>query len=815
MGRRGGARGALAAAAALAALAGLGAGGLPGARAQEPLDEAACQERLGGLLTLVGNLLTDPAVITCANGASERCCEGLGEYIGKTSKYWGCSCYQDIMDSVLIAVPSFARPLVETRMVDCGIPVPMVGCPIGADGEMAALEPSNSTEPDFGQSEAQEQYTGAYSFINKGYESYGEWDSCTTLEDSRYCMLTVQTPGRFAPTKWGVCVPSEMGESDLESAVSATDIDHYERKPPSANCGILRGAPIWDRGSIACGVFLLVVAALFVLSTARAWAQRRLGWRRGSSWFSQVLQCWDGGRNWEVLMRCPGLTGELDFRAMNGFRVLSLWWVIMGHTGSGLFFNYTITNYSFWGFNSHNYAFMQRWFFCLYAGLFAVDTFLFIGAVLVAFKASQEMERRRKSQTLTFVGELQFWTLYVVNRWLRILPVLAVVLFLGWKFVGNMVDSPFWTFFYKWVYDERCKDYWWATLLFVQNFYPGGASFGADPKFCVGVSWYLAVDMQLYMFVAPVVLIAWHYGFYSKVVFRFRKVIGGVLLGLLLVGSLAWTTHIVVTKKVAWQFMGIGDYDSYYIMPWVRAPPYLCGLGLGLLLHHLTTKEGSAALKRLKGARWWTFTPVVAGALVLMSLVIAAPGVYFADATTEMMPVTTATGAGLTEQEIEAYMSTRHTAWGIVMFILGGVCFIGRGWILSGMLKGWFWAPLAKLTYGAYLLSNLIQDVAAQTAFSNPIYYTTYFYLSWWVAFVCGSYFASFVMFMLIEAPCGNLQKLLLSCCMPRRRSESGSQAGESHAQKIHPEGVGLSNQATFNQTALETSDSAGQEAGR
>ena len=110
---------------------------------------------------------------------------------------------------------------------------------------------------------------------------------------------------------------------------------------------------------------------------------------------------------------------------------------------------------------------------------------------------------------------------------------------------------------------------------------------GADPKFCVGVSWYLAVDMQLYMFVAPIVLIAWHYGFYSKVVFRFRKVIGGVLLGLLLVGSLAWTTHIVITKKVAWQFMGIGDYDSYYIMPWVRAPPYLCGLGLGLLLHQL------------------------------------------------------------------------------------------------------------------------------------------------------------------------------------------------------------------------------------
>lgn len=152
-------------------------------------------------------------------------------------------------------------------------------------------------------------------------------------------------------------------------------------------------------------------------------------------------------------------------------------------------------------------------------------------------------------------------------------------------------------------------------------------------------------------------------------------------------------------------------------------------------------------------------------------------------------------------------MSTRHTAWAIVMFILGGVCFIGRGWILNGMLKGWFWAPLAKLTYGAYLLHNLIEDVASQTVFSNPIYYTTYFYLSWWVAFVCGSYFASFVMFMLIEAPCGNLQKLLLT---PRRRGgrgEEGSRGnGEARAKSIHPEGVGLSNQATFNQTALEAS---------
>ena len=484
------------------------------------------------------------------------------------------------------------------------------------------------------------------------------------MEDAQYCQIVLQPPGTFAPTKWGVCVPSTSNATALELQVAATAPAHYAPpdRRPAADCGILQDAPVWNTASIACACVLAALAALVGAGTLLAWTQRHFDRPRAGGAAAAALGCWDAARNWKVLTNAPRITGSIDFRSMNGFRVLSLWWVIMGHTGSGIFFNFDISNFSYWAFNGHNYEWMRNWYWCLYAGLFAVDTFLFIGATLVGFKASQEMDKRRRKATLTFAGEARFWALYVLNRFLRIWPVLIAVLFFGWKFAGLMVDSPFWTHFYRWVYDDRCGKYWWATLLFVQNLYPGGASFGADPKFCVGVSWYLAVDMQLYVFVAPVVLIAWNYGFYSPRLFKYRRVLGAALVGLLLAGSLAATIYIVVTHQVAWQFLGIGDYDAYYIKPWVRAPPYLLGLLLGMLLHAGTTDEGRGHVKQLRErAPQWVLIPPVLGALALLCLLVGAPGMYISQATAPFpSPLSNAEGNGLSLPEIQAYMSLRH-----------------------------------------------------------------------------------------------------------------------------------------------------------
>ncbi|VDM72441.1 unnamed protein product [Strongylus vulgaris] len=46
---------------------------------------------------------------------------------------------------------------------------------------------------------------------------------------------------------------------------------------------------------------------------------------------------------------------------------------------------------------------------------------------------------------------------------------------------------------------EACKKYWWRNLLYINNF------FDVEEN-CYAVTWYLAVDTQLY-FVAPIFLI--------------------------------------------------------------------------------------------------------------------------------------------------------------------------------------------------------------------------------------------------------------------------------------------------------------------
>ena len=33
------------------------------------------------------------------------------------------------------------------------------------------------------------------------------------------------------------------------------------------------------------------------------------------------------------------------------------------------------------------------------------------------------------------------------------------------------------------------------------------------------------------------------------------------------------------------------------------------------------------------------------------------------------------------------------------MFVMAGTCFVGRGWVINGLLSGYIWAPLAKVGF--------------------------------------------------------------------------------------------------------------------
>merc|ERR1712078_374071 len=240
---------------------------------------------------------------------------------------------------------------------------------------------------------------------------------------------------------------------------------------------------------------------------------------------------------------------------------------------------------------------IKEWYITVFTGgYFSVDSFFFMSGLLVAYLASVEIGKRQRAMGADGPspgGEIKFWVMFAVNRFLRLWPLFVAVIFFFWKVAPAMGSSPWWDQSWS-AHSEACSKYWWADLLFISNFSPVGETNGLAPSTCIGGTWYLAVDMQLYLTVAPLVLMA----------------VSIICAGVLTVKHDVWL-----------QYFGEGNFYHYYVKPWVRAPPYLWGLGAGLLLHWFTSEEAGQA----------TFKSVLAGERVLpwahaLSMV---PGVGF------------------------------------------------------------------------------------------------------------------------------------------------------------------------------------------
>ncbi|KHJ94821.1 hypothetical protein OESDEN_05244 [Oesophagostomum dentatum] len=119
---------------------------------------------------------------------------------------------------------------------------------------------------------------------------------------------------------------------------------------------------------------------------------------------------------------------------------------------------------------------------------------------------------------------------------------------------------------------DICIKYWWRNLLYINNFFDQFEN-------CYAVTWYLAVDTQLY-FVAPIFLIT----------FFFSTLAGYALVILCIAGSVAYVYAITITKSLpaTMTFFAMDKmedfFSDYYNKPWGRCPVYLIGIAVGYFL---------------------------------------------------------------------------------------------------------------------------------------------------------------------------------------------------------------------------------------
>lgn len=171
-------------------------------------------------------------------------------------------------------------------------------------------------------------------------------------------------------------------------------------------------------------------------------------------------------------------------------RVVSIWWVVLGHTFS-TFRELAPVDVKIYGDLIRAPSMIMLLNACL-----SVDTFFYLSSFLVSYMMFVDPRAAKKFSYLK----------YVAFRYLRLTPAMMIVMCTWWILypvigAGNIYGgSPTW---YKRVegIQGTCPQYWWTHLLYISNLYPYVIREQCDVTF-----WYLSADFQLYL-IAPLFIL--------------------------------------------------------------------------------------------------------------------------------------------------------------------------------------------------------------------------------------------------------------------------------------------------------------------
>ncbi|KAG8287294.1 hypothetical protein J6590_041538 [Homalodisca vitripennis] len=170
---------------------------------------------------------------------------------------------------------------------------------------------------------------------------------------------------------------------------------------------------------------------------------------------------------------------------LNGLRVLAIFWIMTGHRMlQMLSFPKQRGRDVYEVLDGYSWAPVE-------STQLAVEIFFLISGILVTYGYLNHKLKGLKFNIPTFY----------LHRYLRLTPPLAAIVLLYGTLAIRFTDGPLW----RRVFDRpyyNCRHNWWATLLYVNNYY--------DPyRMCVSQSWFVSSDFQLYLF-SPILLIPLH-----------------------------------------------------------------------------------------------------------------------------------------------------------------------------------------------------------------------------------------------------------------------------------------------------------------
>ncbi|XP_053699367.1 nose resistant to fluoxetine protein 6-like [Sabethes cyaneus] len=309
------------------------------------------------------------------------------------------------------------------------------------------------------------------------------------------------------------------------------------------------------------------------------------------------------------------------------------------------------------------------------------DMFLVLSAMLLTYGIMKEL-------TLN-AGKLNVWKLWL-HRIVRIFPAYAMLVYFWIAFGEYFGEGPLYRHLVQPTVDA-CNDHWWSAMLFVQNY--------VNPdRLCIAHTWYLSIDMQLYIITPLLVYILWKLGPQFVPGLAFLMLVSMACVFATFSGNDFWLTPEMDPEREQHRLR------STYYATHARMSVWFFGIAFGYFLFRTREKQ----------VKW---SPVV---LTVVSILMTALAAVIMYVTTEIYKTRGVSVAG------DAFYETLHrVAWvGTHMWLIF-MCVNGYGSVLDSFLSWALWQPIARLSYCMYLIHYLVVVVILGGIVQEPLFFST------------------------------------------------------------------------------------------
>jgi len=336
----------------------------------------------------------------------------------------------------------------------------------------------------------------------------GKYIMCVNIPEAKYHLVTVNAEfsGYGHDIQFGICLPEVCTSAEAESFASDAPNPFKAfflpqlllpglsvSNPRSTSADDLRAPMVgtWIAVGVVALMTLLIVVSTFIHIQARTAAARVVPSEADAALlhgeearpkpgleknllFSAFSLVGPNG-TWDKLWQIPAYRNT---DCLNGARVLSMMWVVVGHTflmAEGVV-GYTNPEDIQLSPMNQNTAETKWIYMFLFNSQLSVDTFFWMGGFLFSFLTTQDLKKTH--------GKFKYVPALIL-RYLRLTPSLAFVMMVYYQIWPFLASGPFAPGFQDSIF-RRCDISWWSELTYTMNLVP----FDSD-KVCMGWTWYL------------------------------------------------------------------------------------------------------------------------------------------------------------------------------------------------------------------------------------------------------------------------------------------------------------------------------------